>query len=80
MFVQMGTFASEGKGTNVEMILGLLVVTMGLNWYQFKPGRLSFLEEKPALAYGILLLTGLAVIWILGLYAPGSGDFIYFQF
>ena len=80
MFGQIFTLASEGKGTNAEMILGLLVVTMGLNWFQFKPGRLKWLEKRQYLAYGILLVTGILVIWVLGLYAPGSGDFIYFQF
>ncbi|MEQ8353610.1 MAG: MBOAT family O-acyltransferase [Leptospiraceae bacterium] len=80
MFVQIFSLASEGKGTNVEMILGLFVVTMGLNWYQYTPGRLRYFEERPSVSYPLLLISGLLVIWILGLYAPGSGDFIYFQF
>ncbi|MCB1306270.1 MAG: MBOAT family protein, partial [Leptospiraceae bacterium] len=80
MFAQIFTFARGGQSINVEMILGLFVVTMGFNWYQFKAGRMKWMEARPHLAYSTLLLSGLAVIWILGLYAPGSGDFIYFQF
>lgn len=80
MFGQIFGLVTEGASTNQEMILGLLIVTLGFNWFQYRPGRMQFLEERPALAYPLLLVTGLAVIWILGLYAPGSGDFIYFQF
>ena len=58
----------------------LTIFFSGLNWYQFKPGRLKWLEQREYLCYGLLLITGILVIWVLGLYAPGSGDFIYFQF
>ncbi len=76
----MWQMVSLGAGKSMaggDAILGLSVIGFGFNALQLfrQPPR-----WRPALQYALLLLLGLLTVILLGRFAPGSQDYIYFQF
>lgn len=76
MFERFFTGA-EGVRADTGLILGMLALTFGFNYVQYRPIKR---ELSPVLGWALLFLAACVVVWLLGLFAPGGQDFIYFQF
>jgi multisubunit Na+/H+ antiporter MnhB subunit len=58
-------------------MLGMIALTLFFNWLQTK--RDAKLPPR-TVQYALLTLLGLLTVVLLGRYAPGAQDYIYFQF
>lgn len=68
---------NTGMQVDIETILGLTFVAFGFNYLQYKNLNIKL---NPVRDWTLLTFASLFVIWLLGLYAPGGQNFIYFQF
>ena len=78
MTVQVLTFATDGiSSKSNDFILGIFALAMAFNYLQFRerwplPGR--------RVQYALLFVLGFVTLALIGRFAPGGFDYIYFQF
>jgi D-alanyl-lipoteichoic acid acyltransferase DltB (MBOAT superfamily) len=71
------TLASGARSPLIDFMLGMIALTLFFNWLQMK--RDAKLPPR-WVQYILLTLFGLLTVVLLGRYAPGAQDYIYFQF
>jgi len=77
MLGQIFSFAKGASSPNQETLLLFLLAGMFLNGVQ-KIQKWPVLSNRAA--FSILFLYGFAIVFVLGKFAPGGKDFLYFQF
>ncbi|MEQ9365683.1 MAG: MBOAT family O-acyltransferase, partial [Leptospirales bacterium] len=78
MTVQIFAFAQEGlRSKSNDFLLGMLAITMFFNYLQF---RRQWRLPSAKAQYAILFVLGFLTLALIGRFAPGGFDYIYFQF
>ena len=76
LFVQFVTFADGARSVHNDFLLGMFAVTMFFNYLQFREWKLPSVRVQ----YVLLTIFGFVTLVLVGRYAPGGSDYIYFQF
>ncbi len=78
MTVQIFSFASEGlRSKSNDFLMGMLALAMLFNYLQY---RREWRLPRPRVQYALLFGLAFATMALIGRYAPGGFDYIYFQF
>ncbi|MCR9144636.1 MAG: MBOAT family protein [bacterium] len=78
MTLQLFNFSGEGmRSKSNDFLLSMLAVTMLFNYIQF---RREWRLPSPRTQYALLFVLGFITMALIGRFAPGGFDYIYFQF
>ena len=77
MTVQIFTLGDGISFDQNNFLLGMLALSIAFNYLQF---RREWPQFSPRVAYALLFVLGFVTLALLGRFAPGGFDYIYFQF